>query len=194
MLFNNSDIKNKKLPEFKDINFSVFGTDVVSEMKNLYKKLEDYSANLINAQKKIITLIGNTGVGKTYLAECTVNNAINNSFYTVYTTAFALGNEMLSYHLADLNNKKTILSKFLNCDFLVIDDLGSEPKYNNVTEEYLYLIINERLNKNKNTLITTNLDLEQIRNNYGERIFSRIANQNKCAIIKLQGKDLRLKK
>lgn len=189
-----SGINSSALPKFSDVNFAIFDSAIIGEMKSLYEKMEQYTNNLATTSKKVITLIGKTGVGKTYLTECMVENAIAHSNYTVYVSAFSLNEDMLKYHLASIYDKNAIINKYLHCDFLVIDDLGTEPRLNNVTEEYLYLIVNERLTKNKNTLITTNLGLKQIQDVYGDRIFSRIANQYKCVLINMQGQDLRIKK
>ena len=73
----------------------------------------------------------------------------------------------------------------------MIDDLGTEPVLKNVTLEYLYLILNERLTSNKATVITTNLDLNGIINRYGERIYSRITNKSNTFVCRFTGADLR---
>lgn len=194
MLLFYSGINSNKLPKFSEVNFAIFDASIISEIKNLYNVMEKYTNNLVATTKKVVTLFGKPGVGKTYLTECMVENAIAHSNYTIYVSAFSLNEDMLKYHLANIYEKRTILNKYINCDFLVIDDLGTEPKLNNVTEEYLYLILSERLAKNKNTAITTNLTLEQIRDVYGDRVFSRIANQHSCVLIKMNGEDLRIKK
>jgi len=74
---------------------------------------------------------------------------------------------------------------------LVIDDLGSETKLNNVSEEYLYLVLNERMAKKRSTVITTNLDYEQISARYGERIASRLFDKNNSIVTSVSNTDLR---
>ncbi len=180
------------LATFDMVNLNIYGSEVANEMKILFEKLKDYSENLEKKQKKIITLYGKTGVGKTFVAECVVENAIKNGYFTIYSTAINLNNEFLKYHLADLREKENIISTFLNCDLLVIDDLGTEPMLKNVTEEYLYLIITERLSKKLNTIITTNMSLDQIQDYYGDRIFSRLTSQRDCWLAEIKGKDLRI--
>jgi len=77
------------------------------------------------------------------------------------------------------------------CDLLVIDDLGTELVNNFVNSE-LFHIINNRLLAGKGTIISTNLDLKAMRDNYTERITSRIINQ--YTTIPLYGEDIRGKK
>lgn len=192
LLLEHSGLSTTDLPSFATANFELFDADKQQTMQQLYDKMQTYSNDLKSSKKKFVTLLGNTGVGKTHLIECMVQNAIAHSYYTVYTTAFALSSDFLKYHTASLHEKNMIFSKYLNCELLVVDDLGTEPKYNNVTEEYMYLIVNERLNKGKNTVFTSNLSLQQIRDVYGERVFSRIASKDKALLIQLDNKDLRL--
>ena len=66
----------------------------------------------------------------------------------------------------------------LDCDLLIIDDLGTES-LNSMKLSELFSIINTRiLNLNKKstkTIISTNLSINDIFKNYEERIGSRIA-------------------
>jgi DNA replication protein DnaC len=86
------------------------------------------------------------------------------------------------------------MNEYLKCDILFIDDLGTENKINNVTDEYFYSVINERMQNHRKTIITTNLDLGQIQDVYGERIFSRLMHKKQSLKINFVGSDLRIKK
>ena len=79
----------------------------------------------------------------------------------------------------------------LDCDLLIIDDLGTELN-NSFTNSQLYLIINERLLRQKSTIISTNLSLPNINTTYGERIFSRIVSS--YSVQRIIGEDIRLLK
>ena len=80
----------------------------------------------------------------------------------------------------------------IDCDLLIIDDLGSEQKIKNVTDEYLLKILDEREKADKPVFVTTNLNEEQLKNSYNERVFSRLFNVNKTIISNIDGNDLRL--
>ena len=185
---------NKKLPNFKNIDFSVYNKKTVDIVQNIVKIMQDIVNKYPHLSKNMLNIFGKVGVGKTYLTECFVDYSIKNNLYTVYTTAYNLNQDMLNYHLAPINQKSDILDKYINCDILCIDDLGTENILKNVTVEYLYVILNERSQKGKFTLITTNLMPQQIMDTYDERIFSRLINKEKNIIINLEGDDLRLKK
>jgi len=79
----------------------------------------------------------------------------------------------------------------LDCDLLIIDDLGTELN-NSFTASQLYLIINERLLRQKSTIISTNLSLTILNTNYSERIYSRIISKYK--VRRIIGEDIRLHK
>jgi DNA replication protein DnaC len=83
---------------------------------------------------------------------------------------------------------------FLDCDVLVIDDLGTEPTIKNVTQEHIYNIINERLLNKRAFIITTNLKPSELTARYDERIANRILSKNTSYFIEFKGHDLRVKK
>ncbi len=193
ILLQKSGLNKDKLPNFGDVYFKIFG-DNAPVVQKVYSVMQEYCDKLNTTPKKVVTITGSVGVGKTYLLECVVNDCISRGHYVIYTTAFNLNNDMLRYHTSPIEDKGEILQKYIDCDLLCIDDLGTETMLKNVTNEYLYQIISERLQQGKNTIITTNLELDQIIDTYDERIFSRIASKNNCVLIKMQGDDLRLKK
>jgi DNA replication protein DnaC len=141
-----------------------------------------------------ILLSGYTGTGKTFLIECIANELIKKNKLVLFSSSFNMNNTFLNYHISFDPNRDQIIKPYLESQVLIIDDLGTEPMIKNVTCEYLYLILNERLLNNLPTIITTNLDMNDILTHYGERIFSRLANKKISILIKLDNEDIRLKK
>ena len=89
---------------------------------------------------------------------------------------------------------KEVYDNIINVDLLVIDDLGVES-LNSVKISELFNIINARLlnqsHQVKKTIISTNLNMNNLFDTYGERIFSRIAAYyNVCRFF---GDDIRLR-
>ena len=139
-------------------------------------------------------LMGIYPIKDTNLTGCMTTYAIETGAVVKFTTAFNLNQDMLKYHCAKLEDKNDIMEPYLTADILFVDDLGSENKIQNVTNEYLYLIINERMAGHKKTVITTNFeDFEQIQDVYGERVFSRLMHKQQSVKIKFNGTDLRIK-
>ncbi len=182
-----------KAANFKKANPDLWDSHVKDSNKRLFMQMKKYATDLKATSKKLVTICGNTGVGKTFLAQCIVNEAIDKGNYTIYISAFELNQQFLRYHCATVQEKSEIMYPFLSCDLLIIDDLGTESILQNVTREYLYLIISERNIRDKNTVITTNLMPNQIFDIYDERIYSRMIDKNKSLLIKMEGTDLRHK-
>lgn len=192
ILLENAGFSKMNLPTFATSNFEVFKEEKTKEKaKKLYELLQKFVDKLTTSKIKTILITGLVGVGKTHLLECVVSEAVSKNYFVNYTTAFNFNQEMLEYHLADLKDKKVIMDKYLNCDLLCIDDLGTENILKNVTVEYLYLILSERLNKGKPIIITTNLNLEQIEKVYDDRILSRLTHKLTGLLINFEGEDLR---
>lgn len=141
-----------------------------------------------------LLLVGSAGVGKTYLTHAMANCFIEKQQYTIFTTATNLNNDFLKYHTTFNEDKLKYFEPYLECDVLIIDDLGTESMLKNVTKEYLFTLINERQIYERLTIVTTNLTADGIIERYGERIFSRLFNKANSISLEIKGKDLRLKK
>ena len=195
ILFSQCGLNMCDMPNFSDTTFDLYKDNTTKEkVEHLYKIVESYIEKYSETTKKFIVICGNVGVGKTHLLKCAVKKAIDYNLITYYTTAFNLNQDMLAYHCAAMQDKPSIISKYIDSDILCIDDLGTEVIYKNVTVEYLYLILNERQQRGKNTIITTNLTIEQIRDTYDDRIMSRLVSKKDAILVEIDSEDLRLKK
>ncbi|MEG1457779.1 MAG: ATP-binding protein [Acetivibrio sp.] len=160
---------------------------VLSECKHFVSSFDKEYSNLF--------LYGNTGVGKTFLANCIAKELLDTSHTVVYLTAFELFDILEKNKFSKSYEEKNEMSdKFhyiLNSDLLIIDDLGTEL-VNSFSSSQIYLCINERHLNQKSTIISTNLSLDDITNVYSERVFSRIISEYR--LLKIIGEDIRLKK
>lgn len=154
----------------------------------VYKKAKE----LCLAGKGNILLTGNVGTGKTYLLTACANLCADLGKSVLFVTAFSLNRSFLEAHLSDLADRDAILDTVVDVDLLLIDDLGTENIYRNVTAEYLFAVLNERIARQKQTFITTNLKLDDFRERYDERIFSRLVDRELTLVAELVGKDKRI--
>jgi DNA replication protein DnaC len=82
-------------------------------------------------------------------------------------------------------------AKYTECDLLIVDDLGTELPGQFVTAA-LYSLINDRLLGNKPTIISTNLNSDEIGRRYNPQIASRLRGSYKR--VAFVGDDIRLLK
>ena len=141
---------------------------------------------------KNLFFYGDTGVGKTFLSNCIAKELLDKGYSVIYFTAFQLF-DILSKGVFEKDADAIAAHQnIFDCDLLVIDDLGTELS-NSFTTSQLFLCVNERLLRHKSTIISTNLNFNQIVDIYSERTFSRICGD--YTMIKLFSKmDIRIQK
>ena len=186
---------NKLMLEASGIKHTLCTFETANPTENnklIHQKMKDWC----NKKSKIknIVFLGNTGTGKTYLMECMADNLIKNGNVVCWTSAFKLNQDLLAFHTAQEKDKHQILLPYLTSDCLFVDDLGTEPMLKNVTAEGIYLILSERMENDLPTVISTNLDLAELEDTYGERIFSRLLIKQKSLTLKIENEDLRIKR
>ena len=192
---------------FKTENFSLFNEeyypdDYVEEstgmtprdnIRRIHETALFFSRNFDQTHDNLL-LYGNTGVGKTFLTHCIAGEALQHSHTVVYLTSLGLF-DILEKNKFDKDlssvEKSATVSYILDCDLLIIDDLGTELN-NGFTSSQLYQVIDTRLIHQRSTIISTNLSFDDLREQYSERIFSRLTSS--YTLLKLTGDDIRLKK
>lgn len=204
LLYSGSNIKSTLAAEnFSKFSFHYYSDDTIDEttgsspLTNMQKVVANCKnfIRYFNKNHDNLLLLGNTGVGKTFLANCIAKELLDRGNTVIYLTAFRLFDILEKYKFGKDEDRSYEASNqfeyILDCDLLIIDDLGTELN-NTFTNSQLYLIINERLLRQKSTVISTNLSLTNINANYGERIFSRIVSS--YSVQRIIGEDIRLHK
>lgn len=171
------------------------GSDITprDNIKRILNICKEYIVNF-NKTADNLLIYGHSGVGKTFLTHCIARELMNKSYSVIYLTSYQLFDILETKvfradELDEINNG--VLSMLYTCDLLIIDDLGTEM-INKFTEVQLFTCIQERLLNKRSTIISTNLSFDDVKNNYSERIFSRIMGNYK--LIKILGKDIRITK
>ena len=175
--------REQVIPEF---NMSVY--DYMMQVKQLCRNFVEQ----FGVKKGNLLFQGDTGVGKTFLTNCIAKDLIDRYFSVIYLSSTDL------FHIFAQNTfersaeeMKDMYQHILDCDLLIIDDLGTELNNSFVSSQFFYCI-NERLMRKNGTIISTNLDMEGIRDRYTERVSSRIISE--YMITPLFGSDIRTKK
>lgn len=114
---------------------------------------------------------GGPGLGKTFLSACIARSVADNGFSVVYDTAGKLFTDFEAVKFG--GDQRDLTRKYLDCDLLIIDDLGTEMT-TQFTQAVLYRVLNDRLLENRATIVSTNLNNDQIRQRYTPPIASRL--------------------
>ena len=161
-------------------------------MKRVVQGCRDFVADFDRKHDNLL-FTGSTGVGKTFLTNCIARELMDSCHSVIYLSAGDLfevfSRNKFDYEKAE--DMKDMYRYILDCDLLIIDDLGTELN-NSFTSSQLFYCINERMNMSRSTIISTNLSLARLRDSYTDRVTSRI--MSGYTIIPLYGNDIRLLK
>lgn len=193
LLYNQSNIKNILDKEnFDTLSYShLTNSEDLRRYKEAVASCKDFVANFPSG--KNILLTGNTGVGKTFLTNCMAKGVLDKFHSVIYLSAIELFDYFSSKY--DFNEHSGLDNlphsmQIIECDLLIIDDLGTELT-NSFTNSKLFYCINQRILENRSTIISTNYTIGQFAQAYSERIFSRISQSYK--VIQIVGDDIRMK-
>ena len=172
-----------------EVTDPVTGLTPYNNAKKVLSICKDYVKDFPSGDN--ILFYGDTGVGKTFLSNCIARELLMHTHSVLYISAIDLFKNLRDNHYADTRDEMLppLEQQILNCDLLVIDDLGTEL-VNSYTNSKLFNCLNNRLQSKLSTIISTNFTLQQLMDTYSERIFSRISSSYK--LLKLYGDDIRL--
>ena len=168
------------------------GMTVADYMRQVYGWCREFVEGFPERGGNLI-FTGSTGVGKTFLTNCIAKELIDRYQSVIYLSANDLFDVFSKnkFHYETEEEMRDMYQNILDCDLLIIDDLGTELN-NTFVSSQLFYCINERLIRKKGTIISTNLSMDMLRDTYSDRISSRIISQ--YSIIPLYGGDIRTKK
>ena len=204
--YNKSNMGNLERENFSSFNIRIFSD---KPDKTLYKsdlsprenmqiireKVKSFIENFDDPEEKNLIFTGNTGVGKTFLTNCIANEMLKLGKTVLYQTAPVMFDEINDAKFGRENARFDLYENILNVDLLIIDDLGTEKITDSKVTE-LFTIINTRLlnqnHKITKTIISTNLNVDELFKTYTTRIGSRLAGNYR--FLRFFGDDLRFKK
>jgi len=189
--YNKSNISNLSKENFDTFRPEVFSDTVSQEkfkmsisprqnMLSIKDKCLKFIENFDNPDTHNLLFTGNTGLGKTFMSNCIANELIKKGKNVLYQTAPVLLETVIDNKMSKCKSlsQDDFYKNVLEADLLIIDDLGTEC-LNSMKLSELFTILNTRLlnlnNKVTKTIISTNLNINNIFKSYEERIGSRIA-------------------
>jgi len=162
-------------------------------MEIVYEMCVEYARKFGNMSMNLF-LTGAPGLGKTFLSACIARVVADKGFSVVYDTApsiFSKYEDAQFQRVDDIESIRNEIKRYLECDLLIIDDLGTEMT-TAFTISALYEIINTRLITAKKTLVSSNYTTDDMQHRYSQQIMSRL--EGEYQILKFYGDDIRKKK
>ena len=197
-----------KLLDLGEQSFDTFRIDYYSQtpwpgrgasprenMELVYEVCLNYAQKFGRFYFKNLFLSGPPGLGKTFLSACIARAVSEEGFSVVYDTA---GNIFAQFETRkfqrdsdDGREARDETRRYLNCDLLILDDLGSELT-TQFTQSALYELLNSRLVAGRHTVISSNLSIEEAARRYSPQIASRL--EGEYHVLHFFGDDIRLLK
>lgn len=149
-------------------------------------KIKEFAKSWCSNPIDNVVLAGPPGTGKTFTAA-----AIFNEIYCE-TKSFIVVPELNIKWQDSFKSREeslgNLLFKLQETSLLVLDDIGSRPPTDGFLD-FLYALINFRINNAMPTIFTTNLTSDEMKAKLGEALFSRICSGK---IFRVDGKDRRI--
>ena len=168
------------------------GTSPRQNMELVYEVCLSYAQKFGRFYFKNLFLSGAPGLGKTFLSACIARTVSDGGFSVVYDTA---GNVFAQFEARkfqrdsqDGADARDETRRYLNCDLLILDDLGSELT-TQFTQSALYELVNTRLVAARHTVISSNLSMDELARRYAPQIASRL--EGEYHMLHFFGEDIR---
>ncbi len=179
---------------FESFDFSAFDYDpqVKRRMKSTVKKLKEYADGFNTEYRgKNILMLGKTGTGKTHMSTAIAKRVIESGFSVVYDSVINIVSALEQEKFRSFSSTESAQERYLDCDLLIIDDLGTEFT-TQFSTSCLYNILTTRLNRGLSTIVSTNLSADELAQKYEARIYSRIVGSDYLT-AQFFGNDFRLR-
>lgn len=182
-----ADFRLDYYPEAIDPQYGVSPRMVMGRILTICKQ---YAENFTPAAGNLL-FNGSTGLGKTMLSACIATEITEKCYSVAYETAAHLFSKLERDRFHPDEESAEAVRKLRTCDLLIVDDLGTELP-GNFTVAALYNLLNDRLLSGKPMIISTNLNISEIRERYSPQIASRL--QGNFQLLNFIGSDIRVLK
>ncbi len=168
------------------------GASPRSNMELVYEVCLNFAHKFGKSMYKNLFLSGPPGLGKTFLSACIARAVSESGHSVVYDTAGGIFSQFEARKFQrdsqDGEEARDETRRYLNCDLLILDDLGSELT-TQFTQSALYELVNTRLVGDKHTVISSNLSMEEVSRRYAPQTASRL--RGEYSFLEFFGDDIR---
>ena len=179
-----------RLDYYSDRPDPKFGASPRAIMERNFQNCRRY-ATLFAPTAGNLLFVGGTGLGKTFLSACIARAVADKGYSVAYETSAHLFSKLEQAKFNPSEETRREADRFLSCDLLILDDLGTEMPGQFVTAA-LYSLLNDRLLGGKPMVVSTNLNIDELAKRYSPQIASRL--QGSFSMLPFVGEDIRVMK
>ena len=179
-----------RLDYYSDYTDPKYGASPRTIMERNFQNCRRY-AMTFSPNSGNLLFVGGTGLGKTFLSACIARAVADRGCSVVYETAGHLFSKLEQAKFGGSEEARKETRKYMDCDLLILDDLGTEMPGQFVTAA-LYGLLNDRILYNKPMVISTNLNVDEISRRYSPQIASRL--HGSFSRLTFVGEDIRVMK
>lgn len=176
-LTDEQDFSRLSLDVYSDQPWNGLDRSPRENMRRVVQVCEGYARQFSRFPLENLLLSGSTGLGKTFLSGCIAREVTCQGYSVVYDAAnnilTAFSARRFSRDLEEERQARDSTRRYLGCDLLIMDDLGSEHNLPSARAS-LYEVVNSRLQSRRHTIISSNLSTAQIGAAYGAQLASRV--------------------
>lgn len=137
------------------------------------KQTTDYAKEIIKGAVTNLVMVGSTGTGKTHLACATARTLLAKGMYARYITSEDMAQKIMKAWDKDTKDQseQSVIYDFTQYDLLILDEYGLHDRDKRL--ELVHKVLYSRYDDGKSTMLISNMTLDQLKNDLGDRLWSR---------------------
>lgn len=154
-----------------------------AEQKKAKKRCIDFIADFLNGSSRNMIMTGGVGTGKTLMASAMIEELITKGKECRIIRIIDLIRDIRSGWKNDSElDERAIIKKFVDYDLLFIDEIGIQ----NCTDSerlHIFDVIDGRYQDMRPTILISNLDIEKVKSEVGERVVDRLREDRGALVV-----------